>query len=224
MRKRNWSLFAALVALAALAALSIGSAGSAVAASASASAAGAAGGEKATAARRRGRRGPRGRRGRRGRRGPAGPAGAPGPQGPAGTVSNGGTVSGGGTKIFFAVNGVGPTQTLIDVNNLNLQNSCDGSVQQPEFRTSLDNATIRHMGVDDDGTDDDEFYDEDDDFDIGEAYNEANADLPEDDAVIDLLYGNIIGQLVKVNYTVEEDANDVFVSTDCLLIGVYWAL
>ena len=229
MRKRNWSLFAVLAALAALAALSVGSAGSAVAASASASGASASGGEQAVAARRRGRRGPRGRRGRRGARGVAGATGAPGPQGPPGQSST--TPTGGGwTKIFYAVNGVGPTVTLIDANGLNFQTSCSGNDMTPEFRTSFDNSVIRGMSIEDDGGGDDEEYDSNDDFDIGEAFSETGAnntrgDGFEDDEILhDIIFANPVGTLVKVNVTMHADsANALFNSTDCAIFGGYFA-
>ena len=223
MRKRNWTLFAVLAALAALAALSIGGAGGAVAAGASASGASASGGEKATAARRRGRRGPRGRRGRRGPAGPAGATGAPGPQGPPGTSSGPGGTSGGVTKIFYAVNGVGPTQTLIDANNLVFQNSCDGADQDPEFRTQTDNAYIKSSEIQGNNASD---TDENSDFDIGDAevFGNGAGQQDDDDALQHHMYGNVNGAMVQVHDAVEDGANEVFASTDCLLFGSYSAL
>lgn len=214
MRKRNWTLFAVLAALAALAALSVGSAGSAVAAGASASAASASGGEQATAARRRGRRGPRGRRGRRGASGPAGPAGPagpPGPQGPPGTSGGGGGggTSSGLTKIFYAVNGVGASQTLIDAGGLNFQNSCSGNTQNPEFRTSFDNSAIRDTT--------NAGYNENDDFDVGDTYT-----ISQDDVIVDVKYANVVGNVVVANLALEEGTNAVFVSVDCAVWGNYF--
>jgi hypothetical protein len=218
VRKRSWTLFALLVALAALAALSIGSAGSAVAASA-ASAANASG-EKAQAARRRGRRGPRGRRGRRGATGPSGatgPGGPPGPQGPPGTTGTPTGTSGSLGKIFYAVNGVGPTQTLIDVNNLNVQNSCSGTVQNPEARTTVDNSIIHFSAI---AAGPAPAYFENDDFDIGDTFGIVGAD----DAEFHATYANPIGQIVTFEGMAEQGANSSLNSVDCLIVGTFAAL
>jgi hypothetical protein len=231
MRRRYKTTFALVVALAALAALSIGSSGGAALAASSASAAQAGGQKAAIAQNRRARRlrrlaariarrvARRVARRQQGPRGPQGPAGPPGPQGPQGATQTPQGVSGGNTKVFYAVNGVGPTQTLIDANNFNLQNSCDGSSQQIEARTSLDNAMVRYGGhIPETNA---VISGNSDDFDIGDTFTFANAD---DDALFDLQYANIIGQLVSGTFSTEEDANDIFVSTDCMLVGEYTAV
>ena len=241
MRKRNWTLFAVLAVLAALAAMSIGGAGSAVAASASASGATASGEEAVASQRRLGRRIRRiasrvaarvarrvaRRVGGRGPRGPAGPAGPPGPQGPPGTVSNGGTVSGGWSKIFFAANGVAPTTTLIDVNNLNFQTDCTGNDHDPEFRTLVDNAGIKMGQIYDPNTVE---YNANRTFSTGETFDEDGTDNTEgdgfedDDANSNAIYANSLGQIVEIKIWMVDDENSMFNTVDCFIGGGYVAL
>ena len=145
----------------------------------------------------------------------------------------GGTTSGGWTKIFFAANGVVPSTTLINVNNLNFQDSCDGTDHDPEFRNDFDNSMIRAIEID---------------YDTAPATvtrsttrttistsarrstrTTPTATTPGTGStttiLMDVIYANTVGTMVKLNVTLSDDADDeLFNSTDCAMIGAYVAL
>jgi hypothetical protein len=129
-------------------------------------------------------------------------------------------VSGGWTKIFFAANGVAATTTLIDVNNLVMQSDCSAADHEPEFRTTINNSVIRATEITSTDTPD---YSSEDDLDIGEVFDEADG-LTDDQSIWDVVYGNTVGQMVKVNVTVDDGTDNLFNSTDCAVIGGYLAL
>ena len=118
--------------------------------------------------------------------------------------------------MFYAVNGVGATQTLIDVNNMTLQNACDGAADQDiEFRTSIENTRIAY-------TDDDEFL-ENADFDAGDTFSEGDG-IDDADSIFTVMYANTVGRLVQTTLMVEDGPNSSLVSVDCLAVGTYSAL
>jgi len=117
--------------------------------------------------------------------------------------------------VFYAVNGVGATQTLIDVNNLTLQNSCNGSDQTPEFRNTIDNSQLDYQGT--------TTFIQNDDFDIGDTFGEGGG-LADDEEAWTAFYSNPVGQEVVAHLDAEDGANEVFVSVDCALTGYYVAL
>jgi len=100
----------------------------------------------------------------------------------------------------------------------------------PEYRTSFDNSVIRDMEVEESAGGDDSDYNSNDDFDIGEAFDESGTSntrgggIQDDEVIHDTIFANPVGTLVKINVTMHSDgANNLFNSTDCGVFGGYFA-
>jgi hypothetical protein len=139
---------------------------------------------------------------------PVGATGATGPQGATGPAG-GGLAGTGVNKVFYAIDGDAPTETVFSDGGLVLTNSCSGGNQNPVLHTTVDNANLHYAQ----GTNS---YDEEeeDDFDVGETIP-----LGSDSNIVQINYATPGGGVTVAWLSLEEDLNDGPGTTDCYIGG-----
>jgi Collagen triple helix repeat (20 copies) len=145
-------------------------------------------------------RGARGRTGPQGSTGPQGPAGPSGPAGPRGPAGPPGAAGPGAAKVSYDVPANTPAATVLTFGGLILRAACSSAGDlKITARSTLDNARLHVVGVDDTGS----FYREDDDLDASSDYDVLGAS--DDDVAGSIVYRSPTGSsVVTVSFLGEE--------------------
>jgi hypothetical protein len=116
-------------------------------------------------------------------------------------------------KLFYASNETGAKTVILSLNGLTLTAGCEGGTPSLIATTSVSNSLIHAGGTFLVAT---PFYEEDDDFDVGETFNPIAEEF--DSVQGTLTYAQPTGAVVTATFESEEEGFSEF-ETDCIISG-----